>query len=565
MRPPRVALAVAAAALALAPELARANGAFPESQALLLPADRPLEIVLATNFGLVISEDGGASWQWTCERPETSMGALYGLGPPPDDRLFSLSPDVGLAVSSDGSCSWRRSGGALTALLASDYFPDPTDPTRVLAVAGPAADAGAGPPAVYVSRDRGETFDSLPSFTAPDGAALTGVEVARNDPRIVTLAMLLPGAHPALVRSVDGGASWTMIDVEAALGPNLFRIVAVDPIDPDVVVLRVLAPGGDVLAITHDGGTSFVTPVTVPGGSLSAYLRLASGTLLVAGLVRSVTDAGIVATGFAWRSIDGGLTFQDWTLTPQPRLLALAERAGRLYLAGMNYADRWAIAISTDEGATIQPLATYDQVSAIKACAMQACQASCDSQAGVKIWAPDVCTATPPDGATDAGPGPGGAGGCGCRQTPDADTGICPLAAMLLLFFISRRRMSRSSTGVLLVLLAVVVVPSGACGSAPAPPPPPCPDDAPSGCPTPAAGFAADVAPIIASHCQKCHTPGGMSQNFPFETYDQISPYAGDINLQLQTCAMPPAPEPRLSAPERQALFSWILCGALDN
>jgi MYXO-CTERM domain-containing protein len=290
--------------------------------------------------------------------------------------------------------------------------------------------------------------------------------------------------------------------------------------------------------------------------------------MLVAGLVRSVTDGGIVTTGFAWRSEDGGLTFQDWTLAPQPRLLALAERGGTLYLAGMNYADGWAVAVSTDEGDTIQPLATYDQVGAIKACAMAACQASCDSQAGVKIWAPEVCTATPPDGATDGGPGPGGAAGCGCRQTPDADPGLYPLAAMLLLVFVSRRRMSRSSTGVSLVLVAVALVGagagSGACGSSPAPPPA-CPDDAPSGCPTPAAGFAADVAPIIVSHCQKCHTPGGMSQNFPFETYDQISPYAGDINLQLQTCAMPPAPEPRLSAPERQALFSWILCGALDN
>ena len=392
----------------------------------------------------------------------------------------------------------------------------------------------------------------------------------------MTLAELLAGAHPALVRSVDGGASWTTLDVEAAIGPNPFRIIAVDPIDPDVIVLRVLAPGGDVLAITHDGGASFVTPVTVPGGSLSAFLRLASGTLLVAGLVRSVTDAGMVATGFAWRSVDGGLTFQDWTLVPQPRLLALAERAGRLYLAGMNYADHWAIATSTDEGATIEPLASYDRVSAIRACAMQACQASCDSQAGVKIWAPEVCTATPPDGATDAGPGAGGAGGadagpgaggaggCGCRQAPVADAGLPSLAAMLVLVLRSRRRGARSSSGVLLVLIAVALAGSGACGSTPAPAPV-CPDDAPYGCPTPAAGFAADVAPIIGSHCQKCHTPGGMAETYPFETYDQISPYAGDINLQLQTCAMPPAPEPRLSAPERQALYSWILCGALDN
>ena len=359
MRQWRASLAVAAS-LALAPHPARANGAFPESEALLLPADRPLEIVLATNFGLVLSDDGGATWQWTCERPETAMATLYGLGPPPDDRLFSLSPDVGLAVSSDGSCSWRRAGGVLADVVAGDYFPDPTDPNRVLAVAAQAVDAAAGPAFLYASGDGGESFDPVPLFTAPDGAALTGVEVARSDPRIVTLAMLMPGSHPALVRSTDGGGSWTTIDVEPWLGAYPFRIVAVDAADPDVVALRVLAPGGDALAITRDGGATFTTPVTVPGGSLSAFVRLASGTVLVAGLAPSVADGGSTTTGVGWRSTDGGLTFEDWTLTPEPHLLALAERDGTLYLAGNNYTDGWAVAISTDEGRTIEPLATYE-------------------------------------------------------------------------------------------------------------------------------------------------------------------------------------------------------------
>lgn len=111
--------------------------------------------------------------------------------------------------------------------------------------------------------------------------------------------------------------------------------------------------------------------------------------------------------------------------------------------------------------------------------------------------------------------------------------------------------------------LIAAVLGHGACSSPAADPP--CPDDVPAGCPAVAPGFAADVAPIIAGHCQKCHAPGGMAAAFPFQTYDQIAPLAGDINLQLQTCAMPPPPEPRLSAVERQAMFGWILCGALND
>ncbi len=53
MTPARPAI-VAAAVLALSSlsgGRARADGAFPDSMALFLPADRPHELVLATNFG----------------------------------------------------------------------------------------------------------------------------------------------------------------------------------------------------------------------------------------------------------------------------------------------------------------------------------------------------------------------------------------------------------------------------------------------------------------------------------------------------------------------------------
>ena len=70
---------------------------------------RQHDVVLATNFGMIISEDDGATWQWTCEQVETSFGYLYAVGPAPNDRYYGLSPEQGLAYSDDGSCSWHRS------------------------------------------------------------------------------------------------------------------------------------------------------------------------------------------------------------------------------------------------------------------------------------------------------------------------------------------------------------------------------------------------------------------------------------------------------------------------
>src|SRR5436190_3580914 len=198
---------------------AAADGAFPASDAVLLPADRPQEIVLSTNFGLIISDDGGASWQWTCERAETSLASAYALGAPPADRLYSQSSDVGLAVSDDGSCSWQRAGGALATAIATDLFPDPTDGAHVLAIAVPARDAGAaGPAAVYESTDGGHSFGAVPLYAAPSGDQLTGVEIARSDPRIIYVAVAGAGPRPLLARSDDAGATWATIDLASSLG-----------------------------------------------------------------------------------------------------------------------------------------------------------------------------------------------------------------------------------------------------------------------------------------------------------------------------------------------------------
>jgi len=303
-------------ALLARPTPARANGAFPASDAVLLPADHPLQIALATNFGLIISDDGGTSWQWTCERPETSMAAFYSIGAPPGDRLYARS-DAGLAMSDDVSCSWHLAGGALATALVSDYFPDPTDATHVLAIAGPRSDGGVvGADSVFESVDGGDTFAATPLFVAPSGDQLLGVEIARADPRVIYLALAAPGPQPLIARSDDGGAQWMTFDAGADLGAASARIIAVDPADAHVVYLRVSAAGVERLAVSRDGGMTFATPVALPGGTLSAFARLASGTVLVAGLVPS--DGG-TTVGVGWRSTDGGTTFGDWTLTPAPR------------------------------------------------------------------------------------------------------------------------------------------------------------------------------------------------------------------------------------------------------
>ena len=181
---------------------ARGNGALPASFGILLPADRPEQIVLATNFGMIFSEDGGTTWLWTCEQAQIALGYLYGIGPSPRDRFYGLSPEQGLAFSDDNSCTWRRSGGALSTLVASDFFVDRGNPDRVVAVASTVDPdtLDVGPDLVVESTDAGTTFAATPLYEAPADANVVSIEIARSNPMIIYVALFTdagPASPPA--------------------------------------------------------------------------------------------------------------------------------------------------------------------------------------------------------------------------------------------------------------------------------------------------------------------------------------------------------------------------------
>jgi hypothetical protein len=358
----------------------------------------------------MISDDDGQTWTWTCEQTNTTNAGLYQVGAPPRDRLFALSGD-GLAFSDDQSCSWNLvDGNAFMNGIINDAFPDPTNADHVLALGV----TGSGASQVVASTNGGSSFDTT-IYTAPTGAALTGVEIARGNPQVLYVALFqTPDVHPALVRSDDGGAHWNQpIDLEAMLGAVTFRIIAIDPTNPDRLFVRVLAGFTNLLGISEDGGRTFATPVTLD--VMSAFVRLTDGTLLVAG------QKG--ADWVAYRSTDGGKRFVPWANAP--RIRALAERAGKLFVSADNILDGFALATSTDAGQTLRPLLTFNQVKAVRACVQAACAVSCDTQVSLKVWSADVCSAgkavTPPPPLQPVGR-------AGCTLT----SGGAPLSVTLL-------------------------------------------------------------------------------------------------------------------------------------
>ncbi|HEY2900378.1 MAG TPA: sialidase family protein [Polyangia bacterium] len=432
-------------AVACAAARAHANGAFPDALQILLPTQKPQQIILGTNFGFVISDDGGKTWEWSCEQMASTNGSLYQLGPPPLERIYAVS-QFGLIYSDNASCTWTSGAGALTTVLANDVFPEQAG-TRVWAVARPIGMSAH--PGVYLSTDNGQTFGTTPVYEDPFAGELTGVEVAASDPQTVYVALyevqtcaagdggdpLDAGTDdagdasalctlPRLVHSSDGGGHWDApIDLVPALGQGIARIVAVDPKNPQRIFLRFTSFTSpvDVLAVSDDAGITFRTPVSVTG-SLTAFLRRADGTILVSGL----TDGGPV--GF--RSSDSGATFTPWTGIPNLR--ALAERDGRIYGAADWVKDHYALGVSTDGGATFTPVVTFSQVSSVRACVKTLCQDPCDYQAGVGLWPPETCN---PSTAKKTG--------CGCAAgagDPGQVAWPWPVLAIVLAAAVLRRR-----------------------------------------------------------------------------------------------------------------------------
>jgi hypothetical protein len=63
---------VLALATVLATGSAHANGAFPDEFSIHFPANAPHRIYVGANFGLLVTEDDGATWRYSCEPWVTS-------------------------------------------------------------------------------------------------------------------------------------------------------------------------------------------------------------------------------------------------------------------------------------------------------------------------------------------------------------------------------------------------------------------------------------------------------------------------------------------------------------
>ncbi len=414
--------------LLLVPLPALANGAFPDSGRLVAPEETQ-RLLLTTTFGLVLSDDDGTAWSWACEEaigpPNVSQ---YVPAAPPSLLVWAVDGLYQLSTSPDGGRTWARVQDRLVAASeVTDVFADPVNPARALValrVKSPSSWQ------VAETLDGGATFRVL--YTAPAGQRVISLESARSAPGVIAVALLDGrGADvaPLLVRTTDGGAHWTTLELAPFTGRTGVRIAAIDRARADVLYLRVFSGGQGTDALAVVRGDEVTLPL-VTDGPMSTLLQKDDGTLLVAS-----------QTGGAWRSTDGGTSFVPWT--GQPHLRALAARGGRLYAAADAFADGFAVGASDDDGATWRPLLVWPALCGIYPSPVL--EATCREPwrqlvdtFGIGAAGPDcppAMTVAAPEPPVDGTPDASDNGGCDCRAS---DAGVVSLAVVLL-----RRRRRR--------------------------------------------------------------------------------------------------------------------------
>src|SRR2546425_5825580 len=94
-----------------------ANGAFPDEFSIHFPPNAPHRILVGANFGLLVSEDDGATWRYSCE-PWIVAGSNAAVNPESSVIFYQVTADgvlladaVNITRSADQACTWPTATG----------------------------------------------------------------------------------------------------------------------------------------------------------------------------------------------------------------------------------------------------------------------------------------------------------------------------------------------------------------------------------------------------------------------------------------------------------------------
>ncbi len=444
----RLGLAILGVAVLLTSRYAAANGRYPASNQIVFSANAsssvPDVLVVRATYGLLVSRDGAATWQWLCE------GALGVPAVSIEDPSIALTASQalvvglveGLDVSADLGCRFDCAAAPPAGTSIVDLVVRPDAPDTVLALSssyvfgegGTTGGAATLDTRIFESTDDGAHWTQLGVPLDPS-VVVTTIDVAKSDPQRIYVSGTRGFGETrsaSLFVSSDAGMSWTErpMPFDPTREVAVF-IGAVDPSSPDRVYVR--SSGQSRLFVTSDGGKSFAIPLTLQGQMLGLALA-PDGSKVYAGSEEDGLFVGKATAGAAGG--DAGFTFEK---TSSVHVQCLATHGSELW-ACSDEASGFLVGASMDDGAHFSPRLQSSRITGSVACAADvggpfACGADANASlcAGAAFEA--VCSTLGgcglEGGAGDAGAneveaddaGPRGSGAAGAAGAAGADAG----------------------------------------------------------------------------------------------------------------------------------------------
>jgi hypothetical protein len=256
---------------------AAANGRFPRAQRLLEDPRDVHHLILAATYGLLVTNDHGASWRYVCE-------AAYGERELTVDALTAFSSDgallagiySGVSRSERDACDFQRTLGENNREAVPDFVLAPSAPGRVLAIMVAIPPDAEPYSLLYRSDDDGRSWRPLGGRLPEVMRAPLTIDVAPSDSQRIYVSGLGADDAGVLLRSDDGGESFAAFPIPTdGRGFEYPYIAAVDAAYPDRLYVRTdywqydslarVATARDALLYSDDAGETFSELIRASG------------------------------------------------------------------------------------------------------------------------------------------------------------------------------------------------------------------------------------------------------------------------------------------------------------
>jgi photosystem II stability/assembly factor-like uncharacterized protein len=301
--------------------------------ALVIDPSTPSTLYVATNHPFITnndsvykSTDGGASWNLRQNGIVSPDILSLAIDPVTPATLYLGTLSGPVYKTTDGADNWAPVGNPTSPKPATALT---IDPSNHLTIYGGTTINNGG---VLKSVDGGQTWQ-------PAGQGVTNLEVVSIAVSPFTPGLLYAGTRGgSFFKSVDGGASWSLVRSAPQTGPGS---VVFDPVSSSTIYL---VSFGEGLLKTSNGGQTF-TPVNRglnnPAPVALAINPLTPSTLYLvaaplAGDEAFVTKLNSAGSALTYSTFLGAVSDRGFSNTPNAAAFAIAvDAAGSAYITGL--------------------------------------------------------------------------------------------------------------------------------------------------------------------------------------------------------------------------------------